>query len=85
MGEEHGQQGQLDLCPERVPRPPPHPRARGGLPAPITQLGNPTTSLGGRVGLSPSSYPSSPQESKEPKEEQEKDLTPRVINYLLTN
>lgn len=48
----------------------------------ITHQCNPTTSLGGCRRLSPSSHPSSPQE---PRDKQDKDPAPRVINYLLTN
>lgn len=69
-GEERGERGRLEPCPEC-------------LPAPITQPGNPSTSLAGYAGPSPSFHPSSLQ--KEPKEDQDKDLTPKVINYLLTN
>lgn len=48
----------------------------------ITHQCNPTTSLGGCRRLSPSSHPFSPQE---PRDKQDKDPAPRVINYLLTN
>ena len=56
----------------------------GGF-GPIIHQCNPTTSLGGCRGLSPSSHPSSPQEPKEPTDKQDKDPAPRLINYLLTN
>ena len=58
------------------------PCSRWGGFGPITHQHNPTTSLGGCRGLSLSSFPSSPQD---PRNEQDKDPAPGVINYLLRN
>lgn len=61
------------------------PRSHRGGFGPITHQWNPTASLGGHGGLSPSSHLSSQQEPKEPRDEQDKDPAPTVISYLLTN
>lgn len=66
VGEEHGEPGQLDLCPEGLPLPPPHPRAWGGSPCSHHPSRKPNHIPGWVCGAEPK-LPSflPPQESQE--------------------